>query len=72
MADSLSMICEWSTIRAAAAHLGVSESFLRKMVRARCIPFARAGNKVLRFRLKDLDTWIESNGSGGELSYRKQ
>jgi len=64
MADSFSRIGEWCNIREAAAHLNVSVSFVRKMVRGRRIPFARAGTKVLRFRRRDLDTWLESNGHG--------
>ncbi len=57
---------EWCDIREAAKHLAVSTAFLRKRVRLREIPYARAG-KVLRFRKADLDRWLEANGCGGEI-----
>ena len=61
----------WWDIRKAADHLGVSVAFLRKAVRLRKVPFARAGTKALRFRRSDLDQWLEANGCGGEITYRK-
>lgn len=63
---------EWCNIKAAAAHLGVSVAFLRKAVRLRKVPFARAGSKVLRFRRSDLDRWLEANSCGGEVTYAKR
>jgi excisionase family DNA binding protein len=64
-------ISEWMTIKEAAKYLHVSIAFLRKCVRLRRVPFARAGTKSLRFRRSDLDKWLESNGTGGEIMYRK-
>ena len=58
---------DWCNIKAAAAHLGMSVAFLRKAVRLRKVPFARAGTKALRFRRSDLDRWLEANGSGVEV-----
>lgn len=54
----------WWDIRRSAEHLGVSVAFLRKAVRNRQVPFARAGSKALRFKRDDLDRWMWSNGSG--------
>lgn len=51
----------WWDIRKSANYLGVSVGFLRKQVRLKTIPFARAGSKVLRFRRSDLDGWMKSN-----------
>jgi excisionase family DNA binding protein len=62
---------QWWNIRRAADYLDMSVAFLRKAVRQKRIPFARAGSKALRFRKQDLDRWLEGNGSGGELAYRK-
>jgi len=62
----------WCDIRAAAAHLGVSVAFLRKAVRLRKVPFARAGTKALRFRRSDLDRWLEAHGCTGEVEYGDQ
>jgi excisionase family DNA binding protein len=59
---------EWWDIRKAAAHLGMSVAFLRKAVRLRKVPFARAGTKSLRFRRSDLDCWLEANGCSGEIT----
>ena len=61
----------WCNIREAAAHIGMSIAFLRKLVRFRKVPFARLGSKALRFRKADLDSWAEANGCGGEISYSK-
>ncbi len=60
----------WWDIRKAAEHLGVSVAFLRKAVRLKKVPHARAGSKALRFRRDDLDRWMEQNGCGGEVTAR--
>lgn len=59
-------------IRTSAQYLGVSVAFLRRAVRLRKVPFARAERKALRFRRCDLDRWLEANGSAGELSAPEQ
>jgi excisionase family DNA binding protein len=46
----------WVTTQQAAAHLGVSASFLFKGCASGTIPHARVG-RSLRFRLSDLDAW---------------
>jgi excisionase family DNA binding protein len=61
-------LSDWCRIDAAATYIGVSTSFLRKMVREKRIPHARAGSKVLLFRRTTLDSWLEANGSRGELT----
>ena len=59
---------EWWDIKTAAAYVGMSVAFLRKAVRLRKVPFARAGTKALRFRRSDLDRWLESNGCDGGVN----
>jgi excisionase family DNA binding protein len=59
---------EWWDIKRAAAYLGMSVAFLRKAVRLKKVPFARAGTKALRFRRSDLDRWLESNGCDGGVN----
>jgi excisionase family DNA binding protein len=59
---------DWCDIKKAAAYLGMSVAFLRKAVRLRKVPFARAGAKSLRFRRSDLDRWLEANGCIGEVT----
>jgi excisionase family DNA binding protein len=61
---------EWCDIKKAAAYMGMSVAFLRKAVRLRTVPFARAGSKSLRFRRSDLDHWLEANGCHGEVAAR--
>ncbi len=61
----------WCDIRTAAKHTKMSVGFWRKAVRLKLVPFARIGSKAIRFRLSDLDRWIESNSNGGEVTYRK-
>jgi excisionase family DNA binding protein len=62
---------EWLTITQAGRYLNVSVAFLRKRVRNRSVPFARIGSKALRFRLIDLNNWMEVNSCGGEPPSRK-
>lgn len=59
---------QWVNIREAAEHLGLSIAFLRKAVRHKRVPYARAGSKALRFRKGDLDRWLEGNGCGGHFA----
>lgn len=59
---------EWCDIKKAAAYVGMSVAFLRKAVRLKKVPFARAGSKSLRFRRSDLDRWLQANGCGGEVT----
>jgi excisionase family DNA binding protein len=61
----------WWDIRKSARHCDVSVAFLRKAVRLKMVPFSRVGTKLLRFRRSELDKWLESNGTGGEITYRK-
>ena len=65
------ILSPWLNIRQAAAHIGTSVAFLRKSVRLKKVPFARAGTKVLRFKRSELDKWLEANSCGGEITYRK-
>jgi excisionase family DNA binding protein len=51
-------------ISSTAKYLNMSVAFLRKAVRQKRIPFARIGNKALRFSKPDLDAWIAASSSG--------
>jgi len=61
----------WWDIRKSAEYLDVSVAFLRKAVRLKKIPFARAGTKNLRFRKSELDEWMKAHSCEGEVTYRK-
>jgi len=52
----------WMTIGETAKHIRMSVGFLRKCVRRRTVPFARAGTKALRFRREDIDQWLGATG----------
>ena len=54
---------EWLSLSQAAEYLQVSESFLRKQVRLKSIPFSRLGSKALRFRRARLDFWAEGSNA---------
>jgi excisionase family DNA binding protein len=58
---------QWVNIRQAAEHLGLSVAFLRKAVRQKRVPYARAGSKALRFRKAELDAWMEQHSCDGKL-----
>ncbi len=62
---------QWLTITEAARYIRMSVGFLRKGVRSRTIPHTRVGSKALRFNRETLDSWLASNGCGGELTYSK-
>lgn len=61
-----STLPEWLNIQQTAKYLNVSVAFIRKCVRRKSIPFVRIGTKVLRFRISELENWIETSGCAGE------
>lgn len=50
------------TTKQLADYLGLSESFVRKSVHARAIPFVKVGAAV-RFRRSDVDAWLNDNST---------
>jgi excisionase family DNA binding protein len=53
---------KWVSIRDVADHLCVSRSYVSKAVQKGEVPFHRVGRN-LRFRLTEIDAWIEGNES---------
>lgn len=53
----------WVTAVDVADHLGVSVSWVNKAVQTGSIPVRRAG-KSLRFRLSEVDAWMEAGTYG--------
>lgn len=53
---------QWVTTQQAAAHLGVSRSFIFKGCASGSIPHVKVG-RSLRFRLTDLDAWASGSCS---------
>lgn len=50
---------EWWTVRDTARYLGMSESFIRKAVKLRLIPFRKIGPKSIRFSKSALKNWLD-------------
>lgn len=44
----------------AAEYVGISERQMRDLVYRRVVPFTKVG-RLLRFRVSELDAWLESN-----------
>jgi excisionase family DNA binding protein len=55
-----STVEKWVPSTEAAAHLGVSRSFIFKGCASGSIPHVKIG-RALRFRLTDLDAWASTN-----------
>ena len=51
------------TLKEAAAHLNVSQSWLYQKGQAAGVPRARIGTKY-RYKTSDLDAWMNSQGQG--------
>jgi len=56
----------------AARYLGLRESTLRAKVLARTIPFIRLGTRATRFRLSELDAWIDSHRQPADTAANDQ
>ncbi|HET6248401.1 MAG TPA: helix-turn-helix domain-containing protein [Tepidisphaeraceae bacterium] len=54
---------------AAAAYLGVRAQTLEnwRCTKRNIIPFTRIGSKIIRYKLADLDAWLESRIEGAAL-----
>lgn len=53
----------------AASYLGVSVAFLeRDRWAGPTIPFVRVGSRAVRYRLADLDAYLDSRREGGRAS----
>jgi len=53
----------WVGVSLVAEHLSVSESFINKAVSRELIPVHRLG-RCLRFRLSEIDQWVEGGAHG--------
>ena len=56
---------KWVSLKAAAAHLSVSKSWLYQKGQAAGVPRARVGNKY-RYKTSELDSWMNSQAQGRE------
>ncbi len=57
-------------VKEAAAYLAVTSKLIYKLTRAGELPHSRVGNSI-RFRIKDLDQYLEANTSRGYTPRKK-
>jgi excisionase family DNA binding protein len=61
------MVSAWLTPKQAAEHAKVNPITLRRAVKVGTLPAYRVnGGRLLRFRVEDIDRWIESTPVNGE------
>lgn len=53
---------QWSTLSEAALHLQVAEDTVLRWITKKNLPAHRAG-RVWRFKLSQIDAWIQSGGA---------
>ncbi len=56
----------WMTREEAAAHLGVKERTIDRYRRAGLRAYQPTGSRVWRFRVEDLDAWMQPSGEAGD------
>lgn len=54
------LVTAYLTPSEAATYVGITERQVRSLVYRRAIPFTKVG-RLLRFRVADLDRWLEGN-----------
>ena len=60
----------WAGVGNVAAHLDIGEDFIYRWVKSRGLP-ARMAGRLLRFKLSQVDAWVEAAGGGptGEIGH---
>ncbi len=53
---------KWASLEEIAEHLGVSKDTIRNWIKKGVIPFRRIG-KQYKFRISEVDTWVDSGKS---------
>lgn len=57
----------WVGVDDVAAHLGVGRDSVYRWVESRGLPASKVG-RLLRFRLSEVDAWVEAGSGEGERS----
>jgi excisionase family DNA binding protein len=55
----------WVGVEKVATHLGVAKDSVYRWVESRDLPAHRVG-RLLRFKLSEVDAWVEAGGGEGE------
>lgn len=53
---------KWVSLEEIAAHMGLSKDTIRNYIKKQQIPYYRIG-KQYKFKISEIDTWIESGKS---------
>jgi excisionase family DNA binding protein len=53
----------WVSVEEVASHLGVAKESVYRWIEAKCLPAHRVG-RLWKFRLSEVDRWIEAGGAG--------
>jgi len=63
----------WVGVENVATHLGVNKSSVYRWIEKKGLPAHRVG-KLFRFKLSEVDEWVQSGGAGeaGSLSTPKE
>lgn len=58
---------KWVGVDDVAAHLGVARDSIYRWVEKRGLPARKVG-RLLRFKLSEIDAWVEAGGGDGDGS----
>ena len=58
---------KWVGVDDVAAHLGVAKDSIYRWVEKRGLPARKVG-RLLRFKLSEVDAWVEAGGGEGDRS----
>ena len=53
---------KWSSLEEIAEHLGVSKDTIRSWIKKEVIPYRKVG-KQYKFKISEIDSWVESGKS---------
>jgi excisionase family DNA binding protein len=61
----------WVSVDRVASHLGVAKDSVYRWIETRDLPAHRVG-RLWKFRLSEVDKWIEAGGAGQNEAPRKE
>ena len=60
----------WVSVEEVASHLGVAKESIYRWIEGKSLPAHRVG-RLWKFRLSEVDKWIEGGGAGQEEEPRQ-
>jgi excisionase family DNA binding protein len=61
----------WVSVEAVASHLGVAKESVYRWIEGKGLPAHRVG-RLWKFRLSEVDKWIEAGGAGQDEAEQKK